>query len=263
MSQCGKPVLVLDFDGVISDSARESFAVAVRTYSLLRPNSNLPSRLSRVGSEIYESVYKNFLQIMPLGNRAEDYAVALIAIESERLISSQSSYDEFYAAQDSDFLGSFHRKLYEERRHWRERDPEGWCNLVGPYSSLVDLIRRRGNEVILAIATAKDRGSIEMLLERYSLTSYFDRDLVCDKEYGRNKCKHLQHIRNRLDVSFANITFVDDKLNHLEAVSDLGVRCVLAAWGYNGLREQKAAENRGFTVVDLQGVESKLFPLPT
>ena len=56
------------------------------------------------------------------------------------------------------------------------------------------------------------------------------------------------------------MTFVDDKLNHLEAVAPLGVRCALAAWGYNGPREQDAARRSGFLVCDLDDVEGKLFP---
>jgi hypothetical protein len=53
---------------------------------------------------------------------------------------------------------------------------------------------------------------------------------------------------------------VDDKLNHLEAVAPLGVRCALAAWGYNGPREHAAAAERGFLVCTLEDVEGKLFP---
>ena len=38
---------------------------------------------------------------------------------------------------------------------------------------------------------------------------------------------------------------MDDKVNHLEAVAPLGVRCALAAWGYNGAREQDRAREAG------------------
>ena len=48
-------------------------------------------------------------------------------------------------------------------------------------------------------------------------------------------------MKDALGTEYAELTFVDDKLNHLETVAPLGVRCVLAAWGYNGERERRAA----------------------
>ena len=87
-------VLALDFDGVISDSAVESFAVALRTYVKLRP----ASKLQEVAREIARSspealrihpLYRDFLDLMPLGNRAEDFAVALEVIESGSAVSTR------------------------------------------------------------------------------------------------------------------------------------------------------------------------------
>ena len=69
-------LLALDFDGVISDSAPESFLVALRTYCELRPQSRLVRERDRVeGLESAgiraERSYGKFLALMPLGNRAE------------------------------------------------------------------------------------------------------------------------------------------------------------------------------------------------
>ena len=55
------------------------------------------------------------------------------------------------------------------------------------------------------------------------------------------------------------MTFVDDKANHLEDVATLGVRCCLAAWGYNGPREHALARSRGHLVCSLDDVEAELF----
>jgi hypothetical protein len=54
--------------------------------------------------------------------------------------------------------------------------------------------------------------------------------------------------------------FVDDKLNHLERAATLGVRPVLAAWGYNSSREHRLARDRGFAVATLANAEEILFP---
>ena len=91
-------VLALDFDGVISDSAPESFAVAVRTYASFRPETTLSRAMAALAGARAPALeriratpaYAPFLELMPLGNRAEDYAVVLAAIDAGRPIVDQA-----------------------------------------------------------------------------------------------------------------------------------------------------------------------------
>jgi phosphoglycolate phosphatase-like HAD superfamily hydrolase len=246
----GMRVLALDFDGVISDSAREAFAVAVRTYASVYPGSKLVES---------EALYRGFVELMPLGNRAEDYAVILAALEEGASIGDQAAYDAFYQGRDPERLGIFHESFYRARTSWSERDPEGWRKMLAPYPEMLEILRRRASQVTLAIATAKDGRSVHLLLRDYGIEGLFREDLVLDKDIGVTKRSHLQHLQQRLGVLYEAITFVDDKVNHLEAVAPLGARCVLAAWGYNGPREHTAARERGFLVCHLGDVEGKLF----
>jgi phosphoglycolate phosphatase-like HAD superfamily hydrolase len=217
-------LLALDFDGVISDSAPESFHVALRTWRALRPES-------RIG----EDVYGAFLEMMPLGNRAEDYAVELAALDAGREI------------------------FYRERAQLFREDPGAWFALMRPYAPFLDVLRRRAGEVELAIATSKDRGSATRLLEAYSVGELFPEGRVLDKETGVSKAAHLTHLHDVTGLSYADMTFVDDKVNHLLDVQPLGVRCVLAAWGYNGVREHDVARARDCLVCTLDDVEKTLF----
>jgi phosphoglycolate phosphatase-like HAD superfamily hydrolase len=242
--------LVLDFDGVIADSARESFAVAVATYRQMRPGSGLTRE---------EGTYKTFVDLMPLGNRAEDYGVILAAIESKTALPDQAAYDAFRASEDPDWLRRYHRRFYAIRAAMARKDPAGWRALMPPYPAFVDLLKRRAGEVSYALATAKDRGSVESLLREYGIAELFLPERIMDKEAGTWKAAHLEALHARLGVDWREITFVDDKVNHLDAVSPLGVRCALAAWGYNGPREWALAGERGYVVCTLEDAESRLF----
>jgi len=96
--------LILDFDGVISDSALESFEVAFRTYLTLSPNSSLVHRDR-------DRLYPMFLELRPLGNRAEDFGVVLAALENEAPIASQEEYDAFREQRGASWLDHFHRRF--------------------------------------------------------------------------------------------------------------------------------------------------------
>jgi len=260
-------VLALDFDGVISDSAPEAFVVALRAFAALRPRTPLASQARALDGKSAPSdaavrasaLFAHFLGTMPLGNRAEDYGVILRALEQGRPLPDQASYDAFRDGVDPAWLARFHERFYAVRDALAESDPEGWAALMPPYPGLLEVLRRRADDAELAIATAKDVRSVRALLSRYGIAALFPADRVLDKETGRSKTAHLEALQARTRVPFPEITFVDDKVNHLERVAPLGVRCALAAWGYNGPREQQLARNHGYLVCQLSDVEQKLY----
>lgn len=260
-------LLALDFDGVISDSAPEAFVVALRSYLALRPDSKLGALAAPLAGDRAPGIdavrasdrYADFLELMPLGNRAEDYAVILSALETDEPVRDQAAYDRLRARHDSGWLSDFHTHFYRVREALSACDPAGWHALMGPYPRFVEVLRRRASDVVLAIATAKDRSSVRALLRAYGIDALFDPDLVLDKEAGVSKVAHLEQLRRRCGLAYAQITFVDDKVNHLDDVASLGVRCGLACWGYNGEREARRARARGYLVCDLDNVEAQLF----
>jgi phosphoglycolate phosphatase-like HAD superfamily hydrolase len=260
-------LLALDFDGVISDSAPESFVVAVRTYAELRPESEFAALAVQLGADRAPTIeavkdteiFAAFLGHMPLGNRSEDYAVILAAIEAGEPLPDQSAYDALRAAHDPSWLSAFHARFYGVRDALASGDPQGWQALMDPYPRLTDLLQRRADDTILAIATSKDRRSVRALLRAYEIDALFDDDRLLDKEAGVTKTAHLQQLRGRFDLRYEQMFFIDDKVNHLDAVAELGVRCGLAAWGYNGAREVQLARSRGYLVCSLEEIEAQLF----
>jgi phosphoglycolate phosphatase-like HAD superfamily hydrolase len=260
-------VLALDFDGVICDSAVECFAIATRTYLDLRPDSPVVEVLGQLGGSTKElaeriggsSAYRDFLELLPLGNRAEDFGVALALRERGCEVLDQAAYDRERDQQDGDFLREFHRRFYENRHALLESDPDGWTALMSPYGKFVEILKSRVGEQQYAIATSKDRRSVERLLAAYDLAPLFPEGRVLDKEAGANKAFHLKELMRRTGCRPEEATFVDDKVNHLDKVAPLGVRCALAAWGYNAERERELAFERGYRVCSLDDVERQLF----
>jgi phosphoglycolate phosphatase-like HAD superfamily hydrolase len=260
-------LLALDFDGVISDSAPEAFVVALRTWCGMRLDSSLCARSSLLRGPAAppaaaiagDPLYAGFLEAMPLGNRAEDYAVELQALESKTPFVDQAGYDAFKAGIDPAWLRAFHKRFYRERASMSDADPQAWRCLMAPFPGIPELLRRRAADAVLAIATSKDRRSVAKLLDAYGLADLFPEGRVLDKETGATKRAHLEQLQRDLGIAYEEMTFVDDKVNHLDAVFDLGVRCGLAAWGYNGEREVALAGERGYLVLFLEDSESQLF----
>jgi len=257
-------LLALDFDGVISDSAPEAFVVASRTFREMRPASRLGGELAagRAAARaevLAHPLYPAFLELVPLGNRAEDYGVMLDALEAGARLPDQAAYDAWRDRIDREWLRSFHKSFYRVRAALAKSDPAGWEALLPPYPELPPILRRRAGEVLLAIATAKDRRSVARCLRSYGIGDLFPEDLVLDKQTGVSKAEHLAHLHAKLAIPYPEMAFLEDKVNHLDAAASLGVRCALAAWGYNGEREIRQARARGYLVCTLDDVEERLF----
>ncbi|MEJ2190100.1 MAG: HAD family hydrolase [Acidobacteriota bacterium] len=260
-------VLACDFDGVLCDSSREVFVVAADAFAEKEPGSPLLSALARLRTEAIagEPGYRrdplvgSFLDLLPLGNRAEDFGVALLAIEAGLQIVDQDAYDRFFAQQETTWLESYHRLFYEARAKLRTNDATAWLRLHRPYPGLAETLRRHANECRMAVLTAKDGQSVDLLLAALDMKDLFDGELIFDKETGIHKTRHLGALHHRLEVDFTDITFVDDKVNHLQRAAGLGVRPVLAGWGFNTDREHSLAARLGYAVADLNTVEAVLF----
>ena len=259
--------LVLDFDGVIFDSAPEAFVVALWTYAELFPDtrfiqlSKYLHNIQKLSIERIKNnpVYVRFVELMPLGNRAEDYGVILSILEREIVILDQASYDTQYQATSANFLDRFHTRFYQIRTQFYHSNPVRWRHLIAPYPAFVELLRQRHTDILLAIATAKDRSSVQRLLVDYKLTKLFPSERVLDKVTGVSKIAHITALHQILDCSYPEMTFMDDKVNHLNTVAPLQVRCALATWGYNSEREHRQARERGYLVCSLNSVEARLF----
>jgi phosphoglycolate phosphatase-like HAD superfamily hydrolase len=261
-----KPLLVFDFDGVISESVHDSFRTALNTYIDLFPGHRLPILKGVNPPELifeietkYPLLYKMFRQTMPFGNRAEDYYVILNIIENQKSksIHDQQAYDRYKSELPPERLKRYHQYFYRLRRSY-QADPEKWVRLLPPFPGVVEAIKRLSERYILAIATSKDELSIHIQLRSYGLNGYFRDRLILDKEISSHKRDHLIHLHHQSGLPFEQIRFIDDKVLHLIDVADLGVRCFLATWGFNTPREHRIAESNGFRLLklaDLPGIE--------
>jgi phosphoglycolate phosphatase-like HAD superfamily hydrolase len=260
-------VLALDFDGVLCDSSREVFVVAVDTFAELEPGSELVEKLRPLredavtgGGEFRKAeIYGRFRDLLPLGNRAEDFGVALKAIDEGATIADQGGYDTFYRSLGQEWRDAFHRCFYDCRGRFQHTDLEAWLGLHLPYPGLAESLRRHKDRTRPAVATAKDARSVRLLLDELGLGGMFDHDLILDKETGVAKTHHLRALRERTGTEFSDVTFVDDKINHLLQVAELGVRPVLAGWGFNTDRERQLSRDSGIEIAELSTLDEILF----
>lgn len=251
-------MLVFDFDGVMANSIHESFVTALNTHWRLLGGRGLPldgpiepPQAIFDFERAHEDLFRGFREVMPLGNRAEDYLVMLRSlVDAQGPIHSQEAFEARKRDMDAAMLHRFHDAFYAARRKLQDDDPETWMALVPPFEPVVEAVGGLSERFILGIATAKDRASVHLQLEHYGLLPLFE-DRVLDKDFARKKRQHLTAFHERFGVPFERMHFIDDKVSHLLDVAELGVHGYLALWGFNGQRERAIARQNGFHLLEL------------
>ncbi|MBN2415640.1 HAD family hydrolase [bacterium] len=257
-------LIVFDFDGVICNSFYDSLYTAIHAYFAVHPKNRLPLDRPLPPDAVFKferehlDFCRMFFELMPLGNFAMDYYVALDIITTQRF-SEITTQDDFITHKETIARGILDRysdEFYTFRRRMQESRPEEWASLLPPFEIIPETIRSLASKHPLAIATSKDIRSVDILLRHYALAGCFPAGTILDKDYAESKRAHLVRFHERHGIPFERMYFIDDKVLHLVSVADLGVVCHLAAWGFNTPREHAVARDCGCRVLELEQLAS-------
>jgi phosphoglycolate phosphatase-like HAD superfamily hydrolase len=261
-----KPLLALDFDGVISDSLLEAYLITWRISGRLDPTlAPADFSLPLCGTihsfrSSHQAHWQAFSVLVPFGNRAEDYLVIQKAVCLGLSFASQEEFTAFRDTFGRSLLERFHELFYVERYQLADSERDRWLALNDAYPGVKQALRELSGRFELAVATSKDRETVVSLLIDWDLFDLFGAERVLDKRAGESKREHLSLLREHFGCAFNRITFIDDKLTHLLDCAGLGVRPYLAGWGYNGPQEHALATRHSIPVLKLENLSS--LPVP-
>jgi phosphoglycolate phosphatase-like HAD superfamily hydrolase len=154
-----------------------------------------------------------------------------------------------------DSLSHYTKAFYTRRSRLQKADPRAWSELLPAFPGVVEAMQPLAGRFILAIATSKDRESVNLQLTHYGLTDIFGDEQIVDKDFSESKRDHLSHLRDVFNVDYPSMMFIDDKVLHLISVHDLGIQCFLAGWGFNTARERELASSEGIHVLQIEELE--------
>jgi len=229
-------IIVLDFDGVICDSAPENAATAWRCCCRLWPeqfSGAVPrEQIERFCKELrpyMETGYQSIIQTKLLWSGAP---IASITREfSSRLEELLASIGETKSSLKALFGG--------ERDRWLSEDMGGWLDhnsfYPGAAEALCELLSR-GRVVIL---TTKECRFVERLMERAGV------DFPKEEIFGLERIKNKETTLSEM-LQCGTMAFVEDRLATLERVEAVpaleGVKLVYATWGYSTPEQRAAAK---------------------
>jgi len=210
----GKPLLFLDFDGVICDSADECFVSSWLAYQGLRGASP---------SSVPLSDYALFRRYRPLIRRGGDYLLLQRCIDRKIPLSDQADFDN-----QADMLGeagmdAFHEKFYAARSGLFNANRSYWLGLNRIYRGIREALP--AVKETAWILTTKEVSFVVEILGLNGLEWNTGKIICSGKE------RKIDIIEGFLTGDGAAV-FVDDQIDHFAGAVDERITCYLAAWGY-------------------------------
>ena len=233
-----QPLVVLDFDGVICDSAPENAATAWHVCQFLWPE-DFPS------GAVPESAIRRFCAVRPYMETGYQ------AILMTRLM-QENAPEEQYTDGLADWqprnlarLGLTKPELQKlfgaERDRWIAADLPGWLSYNRYYDGAAQVLRSLRERARVMILTTKERRFVQQLMRREGI------DFPAEDIYGLHQIVNKETTLAQFVAGgeYRPVTFVEDRLATLTRMFDderlAAIRLAFATWGYTTAAQRDLA----------------------
>ena len=218
VKRASQSIIFLDFDGVIVDSAKEAYAIAMLTTGRIKTLADL---------DINSSHAVRFLKQRCHIGPAWNYYYLLKLIDENKDL----SFSEILPNEAGKEGRNFQEQFFATRQVIRNHFWDEWLDLNEIYNGsdvFIDLINKNNNIVIV---TTKDAPTVKALLEKYGVSREIA--IYDAKSYEDFGCKSL-FIDYFIKTNYIKKSlFIDDSRSHLDKCNWIeNLETVQAQWGY-------------------------------
>lgn len=232
-------LVAFDFDGVIAETIKEWYFLGLKAFNHI--GGNLQSS---------KEVKEHFRLARSFLKNAEDCYFVFKSIKGKSIDFNTINQEEFNQLAQPFFEKegrALAKKIYALRAELRENDRKSWLNLFSVFPDMIPVFKKVINQFEVVIATTRDRASVSAILEKQEMLIKSHK--IIGREFSIDKREQMKFITNEFGVSFEEIFFIDDILEHLKLAGFLGVNVALASWGYSNQKQLSEAEEKEIPIL--------------
>ena len=250
-------VLALDYDGVLVDSRKETFAVAYNIYQKLYGFKNLRNGLlsyknfDRIDNELAD-VEREFTKLRSFCIITCNLFSVMSSLDRRMHIEDKQSFEEYRKTVQETI--NFRKKFHDERERLQKENFKEFLKLTPPHASVIKDAKKLMplfDEVFIFTANRADL--VRNVLKEYGLDlplrNILDAEFM-EKLGRKNKKVMVEHILEMTKAKPEELIFVEDKLESLENVLGIGIKPFLVDWGFDTKESKEMAKSKGIEVLN-------------
>ena len=214
-----RPLLVLDFDGVICDSVEECFVSSWTAYQELflgLPRSKAPA-----------ATRAEFRAMRPFIRSGEDFVLVQELIDHEARVNNQADFDSAWRRPGIPSRKVFKDLFYQARSTLMDQDRQAWLSMNPVYPHVASAISRLAPAVPFYILSTKRPHFVRETLEANGIRVPPERVLYSEEEPKLLTIEKLLQSRGA-----AHALFVEDQIDAIRGNTNPLIQVYLASWGY-------------------------------
>ncbi|MEN9216592.1 MAG: hypothetical protein Q6K90_04610 [Gloeomargarita sp. HHBFW_bins_162] len=242
-----RPVLALDFDGVLCNGLNEYFTISAYVYKELCPDIGCTSNL--------EPFREWFYRLRPVITHGWEMPLLLHGLVTGADIQEMARHwpqvQQRLLSRTGWSANELGQRVDRERDAWIERDEAGWLALHDFYAGVVARVQDwlAGTSVQLAIVTTKQERFVQALFKGMGVT------WPSEWLYGKTLAQPKTAILQTLHQQYGVLGFVEDRWEALTAVQHIPalqtIPLYLATWGYTTPQQVELATQVGIQPLTL------------
>ena len=231
-----KIILAFDFDGVIIDTAYESYLISARTYNEITGKNSI----SKKNADQYAKGRAFSL------NAQTNYTLIKMIDENPKLDFSTLSQAEFdkNVTENKEVAIIFEENFFQTRK--RMAQTSEWFKIQSPFEGIVSLLNKMSKKYSTYIVTTKARETVLALLNYHKIN--FPEEKVITKLHVETKDILLKEVAEKENVLISQVVLIDDALKQLVNAKEAGVKTILAMWGEKRELFEKEAKKQNIPI---------------
>jgi phosphoglycolate phosphatase-like HAD superfamily hydrolase len=214
-----RPLLVLDFDGVICDSVEECFVTSWTAYhDLFRglPRGEAPA-----------AARAPFRAMRPFVRSGEDFVLVQDLLDRAAIVDSQAEFDRAWQRPGIPPRAVFKDLFYQARSSLMERDRQAWLAMNPIYPHVASALSRLAPTVPFFILSTKKPHFVRETLAANGISVPEERVLYSEAEPKLSIIEKLL-----LSSGAPRALFVEDQIDAIRGNANPRIQVYLASWGY-------------------------------
>ena len=227
-------LLVLDFDGVICDSAEEGFISSWTAYHVLYRG--------RPGARATDAARAASRALRPFVRSGEDFVLIQDLIADGTSVPDQAAFDRAWLRPGTPSPEHFKELFYKARTDLLEKDRAAWLSLSTIYPHVRSTLSRPSADLSVYVLSTKKPQFVGEILDANGISIPRERVLY---SHGEPKLAAVEALRETTGSDEA--VFVEDQIDAIRGNTNPRIRVYLASWGY--VQESWLREDTGVPVL--------------
>lgn len=246
--RCGvmNKIVCFDFDGVICDSTEECLITGYNAWADYQGDGRFITKTEQIQDDFaeYFRVWRGLVRT------ADQYFVIFDSHANSHMLTSEVDFEK-RCTENNQARMKYKELFFKARAKLKDQDEDRWFRLNQVYDGMKEGLNHiMALTDVFIVSGGKEKQSIEIFFKYLGIN--FPQEKIYDHSVASDKVVAVRKIAQLTGSALKDIIFLDDNINHLRHLQEVGCTPIMAGWGYHTHEHITIATDHNIPILALQ-----------